>query len=85
MRGREHGIPSYNKWRRFCGLEPVSSFEQLKEQILDENVRKALAANYPSPGGHKKIFLGTRVQQSFMNKLYRVLVLVSYCLPYFPY
>ena len=30
-------------------MEPVSSFEQLKDQILDENVRKALAANFPSP------------------------------------
>uniref|UniRef100_A0A915DHV2 peroxidase n=1 Tax=Ditylenchus dipsaci TaxID=166011 RepID=A0A915DHV2_9BILA len=49
MRGREHGIPSYNKWRQFCGLPAASTFESLKDQILDDSVRRGLEANYPSP------------------------------------
>ena len=29
QRGRDHGIPPYNDWRRVCGLEPITSFSQL--------------------------------------------------------
>ncbi|XP_043235689.1 peroxidase-like [Amphibalanus amphitrite] len=30
QRGRDHGLPPYNAWRRRCGLPPVTSFEQLR-------------------------------------------------------
>lgn len=53
MRGREHGIPSYNKWRVFCGMQSATTFDELHEQILDKSVRRGLANNYNSPG---KIF-----------------------------
>jgi peroxidase len=49
MRGRDHGIPSYNKWRQFCGMEHISSFDQLSLHVSDENVRRSLAANYQTP------------------------------------
>lgn len=50
MRGREHGIPSYNKWRQFCGLSVAKSFEEFKDTMLDSNIRNALSTNYQSPG-----------------------------------
>lgn len=50
MRGREHGIPSYNKWRVFCGVNAANTFEELREQILEASVRRGLANNYNSPG-----------------------------------
>lgn len=31
-------------------MEPIRSFDQMSVHISDENVRKVLAENYPSPG-----------------------------------
>lgn len=33
QRGRDHGLPGYNKWREFCGLPKAESFEQLASYI----------------------------------------------------
>jgi len=45
MRGRDNGIPSFNKLRRFCGLPPISSFEQ-----FSPGNGRTLEAIYPSIG-----------------------------------
>lgn len=26
QRGRDHGIPGYNKWREFCGFKKMKNF-----------------------------------------------------------
>lgn len=32
-RGRDFGLPSYNKMRQLCGLNKVNSFYELSDQI----------------------------------------------------
>jgi len=35
QRGRDHGLPSYNKWRKWCGLKPITDWNQLYEVFVD--------------------------------------------------
>merc|ERR1712061_728132 len=39
QRGREHGIPGYNKWREFCGLSPVRTWEDLGLHMANYSVK----------------------------------------------
>ena len=32
-RGRDHGIQAYTKYREFCGLPPISTFEELNNTL----------------------------------------------------
>ncbi|RUS74146.1 hypothetical protein EGW08_018101 [Elysia chlorotica] len=29
QRGRDHGLPRYNQWRKECGLDPITSFDDM--------------------------------------------------------
>jgi peroxidase len=31
QRGRDHGLPGYNAFRRYCGLQPVASFSYMPD------------------------------------------------------
>ena len=33
QRSRDHGIPFYNAWREFCGLETFNSFSQMRSEF----------------------------------------------------
>ncbi|GAU92502.1 hypothetical protein RvY_04578 [Ramazzottius varieornatus] len=48
QRGRDHGIPGYNSWRRFCGFPVAASFDELKTVMPDDALQR-LAALYESP------------------------------------
>ena len=49
QRGRDHGLPSYLTWRKWCGFEPVYSWDDLAVHIKDEDVRFKLAGVYGHP------------------------------------
>lgn len=40
QQGRDHGIPSYTKWRQFCGLSDVTSFSDFLGTVSKEAIRR---------------------------------------------
>lgn len=40
QQGRDHGLPAYNKWRSFCGLDEVTDFQDLYGTMSRETVDK---------------------------------------------
>ena len=50
QRGRDHALPGYNAWRRFCNLPAVYSFDDLSHEISDPNLRRKLEELYGFPG-----------------------------------
>ncbi|XP_050443430.1 peroxidase mlt-7-like isoform X2 [Adelges cooleyi] len=40
QRGRDNGLPPYNKMRKLCGLRKVNSFDALSDYITEENIEK---------------------------------------------
>merc|ERR1712117_83749 len=48
QRGREHGIPSYNRWREWCGLKPLRTWHDIHE-VMGNNSIKEYSSMYSSP------------------------------------
>ncbi|XP_066442244.1 peroxidasin homolog [Eleutherodactylus coqui] len=49
QRGRDHGIPPYNDYRVFCNLTSAQDFEDLKDEIKNQDIREKLRSLYGTP------------------------------------
>ncbi|XP_036954695.1 eosinophil peroxidase-like [Acanthopagrus latus] len=49
QRGRDHGLPGYNKWRKFCGLSEPRNLKQLAEVMNNTDLAKNLLDLYGTP------------------------------------
>lgn len=50
QRGRDHGLPLYNDWRKFCNLTEFSTFDEMAGVISNKTVRDRLEQLYNHPG-----------------------------------
>lgn len=48
QRGRDHGLPGYNKFRSSCGLSPITSWGQMRNEMKPA-AAEALQSLYASP------------------------------------
>ncbi|XP_032290596.1 peroxidasin [Drosophila virilis] len=49
QRGRDHGIPGYNVYRKFCNLTVAADFEDLAGEITNADIRQKLRELYGHP------------------------------------
>ncbi|KAG5834791.1 hypothetical protein ANANG_G00265320 [Anguilla anguilla] len=49
QRSRDHGIPGYNEWRRFCGLSEPQNVEQLAQVMNNTDLAQRLLQLYGTP------------------------------------
>uniref|UniRef100_A0A4W3HE74 Thyroid peroxidase n=1 Tax=Callorhinchus milii TaxID=7868 RepID=A0A4W3HE74_CALMI len=49
QRGRDHGLPGYNDWREFCGLERLETKMNLSEAISDLDLVEKIMDVYKYP------------------------------------
>ncbi|XP_062338520.1 eosinophil peroxidase-like [Osmerus eperlanus] len=49
QRGRDHGLPGYNKWRRFCGLSEPKNLQELAQVLNNTELAYSLLQLYGTP------------------------------------
>ncbi|XP_053139049.1 thyroid peroxidase-like [Hemicordylus capensis] len=49
QRGRDHGLPDYNSWRRFCGLPEAHTFSDLQHILNSSYLAHKLLKLYGTP------------------------------------
>uniref|UniRef100_A0AAF5Q2S6 peroxidase n=2 Tax=Wuchereria bancrofti TaxID=6293 RepID=A0AAF5Q2S6_WUCBA len=68
QRGRDHGLPSFNKWRHFCGMPLAHNFDDLKNEILDKNIRHGLSRTYKTVDDID-LYIGSMVEDPVIGGL----------------
>ncbi|XP_033832017.1 eosinophil peroxidase isoform X2 [Periophthalmus magnuspinnatus] len=49
QRGRDHGLPGYNAWRRFCGLSAPRNQAELAQVMKNPELARKLLSHYGTP------------------------------------
>uniref|UniRef100_A0A8C8EFF8 Lactoperoxidase n=1 Tax=Otus sunia TaxID=257818 RepID=A0A8C8EFF8_9STRI len=49
QRGRDHGLPGYNDWRRFCGLSQPRNIDEFSEVLGNSKLAKKFMELYGTP------------------------------------
>lgn len=49
QRGRDHALPSYNQWRKYCNLTVAETFDDLEAEISSQELRDKLQGLYGHP------------------------------------
>ncbi|XP_061672534.1 eosinophil peroxidase-like [Syngnathoides biaculeatus] len=49
QRAREHGIPGYNQWRKFCGLSQPQNEEELADVLKNKDLARRFLDLYGTP------------------------------------
>uniref|UniRef100_A0A1I7W4T7 Peroxidase mlt-7 n=1 Tax=Loa loa TaxID=7209 RepID=A0A1I7W4T7_LOALO len=49
QRGRDHGLPSYTRFRQFCGLSRANTFDDFSREIMNPQIRAKLKEVYGTP------------------------------------
>uniref|UniRef100_G3SQS0 Eosinophil peroxidase n=2 Tax=Loxodonta africana TaxID=9785 RepID=G3SQS0_LOXAF len=49
QRSRDHGLPGYNAWRRFCGLSQPRNLAQLSQVLKNQNLARKFLNLYGTP------------------------------------
>lgn len=58
QRGRDHGLPSYAKWRTYCGLGVATTIDDLSEHIANSSVRDTLREVYGDDPDNIDLWVG---------------------------
>lgn len=53
QRGRDHALPEYNAFRKYCNLTVAETFDDLRGEISSQSVRNELKALYGHPGTNR--------------------------------
>lgn len=81
QRGRDHGIPGYNDYRMKCNLPKAKTFEDLKNEISDVDVRNKLKLLYGDPN-NIDLFVGgileDQVEGGKVGPLFRCILIEQF-------
>lgn len=66
QRGRDHALPEYLEWRRYCNMSHVETFEDLAGEISSARVRQKLRELYGHPG-NIDVWLGGILEDQLPN------------------